>query len=762
MRTHPTPSRVHQLSLAVLVLASALWVPADASEVVTLAWDANPEADVAGYRLYCGSQPNRYEVITDVGKVTETQVSGLSHGETYYFALTAYNTSGIESLPTEDLVYSVAKEDAPPVATTVAVTGLEDTPIDVVLGGEDPEGAGLLFTLLAAPDLGTLIGTAPNLTYQPAPDFHGVVTFQYTVSDGTSVSQPATVTLTVLPVNDPPVALGGTLALAEDTSIAFSLAGSDADGDPLDYDIVTPPAFGVVSGTLPNLVFTPHADFHGSDSLHFVARDGDATSAPAILSFTVTPVNDPPTATALFASTVQGQSVVFTLQGTDPEGDALAFIIVKGPANGTLVGDSPDFAYHPAPGFSGIEVVEFVAHDGQAKSSPAEVRIEVTPAPDTPPLARDLAVTTTEDTPLAITLDAEDPEGKPVTYALATTPANGVLSGTPPNLVYTPKPDFNGTDEFAYTASDGTLTSAPARVTLVVTPVNDAPIAFALNLDVPGGCESLLPLKATDPDGDELTYIVVRQPRYGKVYGTPTQLWYRPNDNFNYRLNPSTGVDRLDIVVSDGQASSAAARIQLRTGYKPVIEAAPAPVDDTLVVLPGDEGTLLACGRSSVLGNDLAPDGSSLTAELREPPSSGSLVLEGCGSFAYRHDGSSTADDTFTYAAVNAEGYSNSARVRIHVLQILSLTPTERGNEIEFSVASGLNYAVETFVEAGDAAAWQVLTQFQGEVDGAAIVTDTSSVGLPERLYRIRCLNVPEDVVTDPVTVDLEALAATE
>ncbi len=73
-----------------------LSVPISAA-AVTMAWDPNPEADMAGYKVYIGTSPGAYTQSIDVGHVTAFAVPGLLPGETYYFALTAYDIFANES-----------------------------------------------------------------------------------------------------------------------------------------------------------------------------------------------------------------------------------------------------------------------------------------------------------------------------------------------------------------------------------------------------------------------------------------------------------------------------------------------------------------------------------------------------------------------------------------------------------------------------------------------------------------------------------------
>ena len=98
-----------------------------------------------------------------------------------------------------------------------------------------------------------------------------------------------------------------------------------------------------------------------------------------------------------------------------------------------------------------------------------------------PPVAEDQAVVTDEDTPVEITLVANDVDGDTLTYEVLSQPANGVLSGTAPNLTYTPNADYFGPDSFTFKVNDGTVDSNTATVTITVNPVNDPPVAEAVS-----------------------------------------------------------------------------------------------------------------------------------------------------------------------------------------------------------------------------------------------------------------------------------------
>ncbi|MBE9524010.1 MAG: cadherin-like domain-containing protein, partial [Chloroflexi bacterium] len=95
--------------------------------------------------------------------------------------------------------------------------------------------------------------------------------------------------LMINPVNDPPVADAQSVTTDEDTTAAVTLTASDVDGDGLTFSVVAGPFHGTLSGTAPNLTYSPDADFNGSDSFSFKANDGTVDSNIATVSITVNP-----------------------------------------------------------------------------------------------------------------------------------------------------------------------------------------------------------------------------------------------------------------------------------------------------------------------------------------------------------------------------------------------------------------------------------------------------------------------------------------
>ncbi|MDP3850554.1 MAG: Ig-like domain-containing protein, partial [Luteolibacter sp.] len=218
---------------------------------------------------------------------------------------------------------AVYEVDDVPIADAQSQATNEDTPLGITLTGSDDDEVELAFNVVVGPAHGILQGTAPNLTYLPASNYHGPDGFTFTVNDGTLTSAQATVAITVNPVNDDPLASAQSLATDEDTALPITLTGGDVDGDSLVFVVTGGPGNGQLTGTAPNLTYTPDANYHGSDSFIFTVSDGTAAPVEATISITVNPVNDAPLANAQSLATDEDAALPITLTGGDVDGDSL-------------------------------------------------------------------------------------------------------------------------------------------------------------------------------------------------------------------------------------------------------------------------------------------------------------------------------------------------------------------------------------------------------------------------------------------------------
>lgn len=268
-----------------------------------------------------------------------------------------------------------------PVVDDQAVSTLEDTPVTVTLTGSESRGYPVTFAVVDQPLHGTLTGDAPNVTYTPDPNYNGTDTFTFKANDGYTDSKLGTVTLTIIPVNDPPVAYDASATIDEETTLNGTVTATDVDNDPLTFAKVSDPVNGTLTlnadGTY---TYTPNPLFYGTDTFTFKANDGQADSNVATVTITVNHVNHPPVAYDGANSTVQETPVDGTLVATDADNDPLTFSVKDQPANGTVI-VNPDgtYTYTPNPGFTGTDSFTFVANDGLADSNVGTVTVTVTP-----------------------------------------------------------------------------------------------------------------------------------------------------------------------------------------------------------------------------------------------------------------------------------------------------------------------------------------------------------------------------------------------
>jgi len=374
---------------------------------------------------------------------------------------------GVDKSASKTFNIKVTAVNDAPVAVAQTVSTVEDTAKAITLAGTDEEGSTLTYTVVRQPTLGTLSGTAPNLTYTPDANKSGADSFTFKVNDGANDSATATVTILVAAANDAPEAQDQAVTTSEDVAVAITLGGSDIDGDALTYVVVAGPTKGELVGTAPNLEYVPNAEASGVDSFTYKVNDGTVDSAVKTVSITIEPVNDAPVAGALSLSTEEDTTLFIQLQGFDAEGGALTYTVVGQPANGTLSGEGADLEYVPNPDFHGTDSFTYRVSDGVNVSGIARVSITVTPVEDIP-VAQATTVRVTAGGAVAVKLEGFDGDNDALTYTVVGQPTKGTLSGTAPNLTYTANADASGSDSFTFRVNDGKADSSRATVTIEI------------------------------------------------------------------------------------------------------------------------------------------------------------------------------------------------------------------------------------------------------------------------------------------------------
>jgi VCBS repeat-containing protein len=323
------------------------------------------------------------------GNFTYTPAAGYTGPDSFNFNAT---DPGPATSNTGSISVTVAPNNAP-VAQNGSASGNEDNPISGSAAASDPDGDSLTYALSGA-NGGAAHGTvsmdaAGHFTYTPAANFNGGDSFSFKANDGSVDSNTATESITVNPINDPPVAQNSSASGNEDTAINGTAVATDIDSASLTYSRVSNAAHGNVTvnanGTFS---YTPNANFNGTDSFTFKANDGSADSNTATINLTVNPVNDAPVAQNGSASGNEDNTINGTLVATDIDSASLTFSRVTQAAHGTVtVNANGTFSYTPNADFNGSDSFTFKANDGSADSNAATVNLTVNPVNDPPVFA---------------------------------------------------------------------------------------------------------------------------------------------------------------------------------------------------------------------------------------------------------------------------------------------------------------------------------------------------------------------------------------
>ncbi|HEY0156896.1 MAG TPA: Ig-like domain-containing protein [Thermoanaerobaculia bacterium] len=354
----------------------------------------------------------------------------------------------------------------------------------------------------------------------------------------------------------------------------------------------------------------------------------------------------------------------------DPDGDPITAVLVSGPAHASSFTFNADgsFSYTHDSSETLTDSFTYQATDGSATSTVATVNITITPVNDAPVAVNDTYPVNEGGTinyaapgVLANDTDSDGPAMAAVLVSGPSHAASFVLNADG-SFVYVHDGSETTSDSFTYKANDGTLDSNVATASIVVTPVNDAPLA---NNDGPftaaegGSTGGSVLTNDTDAENDSLTAVLVSGPSNASSFSL------NPDGTFTYTHNGSeTTTDSFTYKANDGSLDSNVATVAISIT---AVNDAPVANDDNGGSV-AEGGTL---NGTSVLGNDTDAENDSLTAILVSgPANAASFVLNADGTFTYTHDGSETTSDSFTYKANDGSADSNVATVAITVTAV--------------------------------------------------------------------------------------------
>lgn len=513
--------------------------------------------------------------------------------------ITVSNTAGTGNTP------PVANDDSGVTNENTSVTlsniiandtdadGIDASSLDL-----DPLTAGQQVTFTNTKGTWT-VNILGSVTYTPTSNFNGTAPKTYTINDNVgTTSNVATITITVSPVNSPPVANAVSGTTNEDTPVTLlnmTANDTDIDGtvDPatVDLDPATSGKQSTLSNALGNwmvdasgnLTYTPPLNYSGIVTISYTVNDNSgATSNPANITITINAVNDPPVAVNDLGTTTEDLPVTLaniTANDTDVDGTVNPGTVDLDPiltgtqssftdAHGiwTVTG-SGALTFAPALHFNGAATINYTVKDNAgALSNVASITITVNKI-NNPPVANDVNGITNEDTSVTLiditskdtdvdgAVDVSSVDLDPLTIGVQTTFTNAQgkwSTSSLGDLTFKPYLNYSGLASIEYTVKDNLgAASNKAIISITVMPVNDIPLlknlAFSTfrNIAIGG---TVFDGSDADPDGTVLAVnkTLVNKPDHGTmVINTDGTFTYTPS--FDY-----AGTDLAEIQICDG------------------------------------------------------------------------------------------------------------------------------------------------------------------------------------------------------------------
>ena len=492
--------------------------------------------------------------------------------------------------------------------------------------------------------------------------------------------------------NAAPDAANDTVQTDEDNWVDITplINDYDDDGDFLEITALTQPLNGTaVINSSSDIRYTPNPDFYGQDTFTYTVTDSEGNTAVAYVNISISAVNDPPLALDDVILTNEDTVAELNLLANDidPDNETLSIEILENAASGNVeILPGGECRYTPSLNFSGTDFFTYRISDSSSASSTATVDVTVEPVNDSP-VAVDDSFTTIEGTSMAFRLLANDndPDGDSLILTILTQPANGsVTVQADGSVLYTPLPEFSGSDYFTYSVADsgGEYDSAAVFITVAPIAVDFRAVADALVTTEDSPVTLNILNNDENPDNALLNLTVQSPPLHGLAeINQDGGMTYTPNADYN-------GTDSFTYSLTDAEGNTSIASVNI--SISPVNDP-PVAVADFASTSEDEPVTL------RLLANDGDIDNDELSASLRSTPANGIVTMFTTGQAVYSPDRNFFGNDSFTYEVSDGTNRS-SAEVLINVTPVNdppeavddSVT-TGTGESVNFNVLSNDN-----------------------------------------------------------------------
>jgi VCBS repeat-containing protein len=578
--------------------------------------------------------------------------------------------------------------------------------------GYDPDGDEVTFSYVWKKNgvvMAGQTGTTLNLSVTGNGDKGDQITVEVTPRDGAISGTPATATVTV--GNTPPTVTDQAEVTDKNKAHTFELIAVDTDGEPLSFTLKSLPTHGrlylgsdtrvlMETGSTfapPRLTYVPHTNYSGPDVFNFAVSDG-TTEGNAKLFLTVNPTNGAPQATVVLAPQQPNtnSTLTTTVSSYDVDGDNVTFSYVW-KKNGVVLTGQTSASLNlslAGNGDQGDQITVVVTpHDGTIAGTPATATITVA---NTPPAVSMHNENISEDTPRTINLHATDIDGTPLTYIVSSLPGNGVLYAgagvnghrilaaelpyvlPAPQVTYAPAAEYNGTDVFDVSVSDGSAQSS-AKINLTVLAGNDAPIARAgedrtIAL-AHGQSQATITLDGTASSDIDSSSLIYEWSENNIIFANGpivTRQW-------------TAGTHVITLMVNDRNFGLGTDQVVLTV--LPAPNAPPVAGNDTAQTDAGQKVTI------AVLSNDSDADTDPLTVTSVTQGARGAVTLNADNTVSYTPQAGTSGTDSFTYKLSDGLGGTATGTVTVTVKPLtLTLVVTPE----TFSETDGIQAATAT------------------------------------------------------------------
>ena len=519
----------------------------------------------------------------------------LDAGESRQVTFQYIANDGSASSNTATITITINGANDAPVATDVHIlVGEDELSITDGVSATDVDAEALMYSVSGATPSGVVFNSDGTFSYTPQAADQALdsgesrqVTFQYVASDGTALSNAATVTIAIYGANDAPMATDVSVSGSEDAaSIDGSVSATDVDVEALMYSVSGATPSGVVFNSDGTFSYTPQAVDQALDdgesrqvTFQYVASDGTAVSNAQTVTITINGANDAPVIVPIAVSgTEDDVTISDSVSATDADDEPLTYSVVGTAPAGLTFDSNGQFSYDLLAADQALDdgesrqvTFQYVANDGTVDSAPQTMTMTIHGVNDAP--VTDVVSVSGNANASSITgnVIANDVDGDTLTYATSGSVPAGVTLNSDGSFSYTPQAADLALDDgetrqitFDYVAYDGDLVSNVQMVNIYVTGVNDAPVATDVAVSGSEDDASISGnVSATDVDVEPLSYAISG--------ATPTGVSFNSDGSFSYTpqaidqaLNVGQSRDvTFQYVANDGTVDSAAQTVTI-------------------------------------------------------------------------------------------------------------------------------------------------------------------------------------------------------